>query len=68
MRIGFDTRLIPYHRRGRGRYAYTLIRNLTEIDRDNEYIFFYSFLGVGEKAYSLNLSRGILKISGSSPI
>lgn len=47
MRIGIDCSLVPGERVGIGQYAYHLVRALSQIDRENEYllypVFYYTF-------------------------
>lgn len=49
MRIGIDARLL--HRRGIGRYTQELVRNLSGIDKENEYVVYRSRVGAGMLEY-----------------
>lgn len=42
MRIGIDARSVLKQRTGVGNYTYNLIENLSQIDRENQYVLFYS--------------------------
>lgn len=42
MRIGIDMRMAGTHHGGIGRYVFELVKNLLEIDLENEYVLFYN--------------------------
>ncbi|MCX5667351.1 MAG: glycosyltransferase family 1 protein [Candidatus Omnitrophica bacterium] len=48
MKIGIDARFLQEPRRGQGQYLYYLIKELLEIDAENEYVIFYNNLKTGK--------------------
>ena len=54
MKIGIDARFLQGFRRGQGQYIYYLIKELLEIDAENEYVIFYNSLKTGEFAFDRN--------------
>jgi glycosyltransferase involved in cell wall biosynthesis len=42
MRIGIDARSVLKQRTGVGNYTYNLIQHLSQLDRENQYVLFYS--------------------------
>jgi hypothetical protein len=42
MKIGIDMRMAGTHHGGIGRYVFELVKNLLEIDLENEYVLFYN--------------------------
>lgn len=57
MKIGIDARFLQGFRRGQGQYIYYLIKELLEIDAENEYVIFYNSLKTGEFAFDRNTRR-----------
>lgn len=55
MRIGIDARVLQVERRGQGQYAYYLIKNLLELDMNNEYVLFYNSLKGGEFVFNIHI-------------
>jgi glycosyltransferase involved in cell wall biosynthesis len=54
MRIGIDARSVLKQRTGVGAYTYNLIQNLSQLDKENRYVLFYS--------HHLNVRSSIPKI------
>ena len=57
MKIGIDARFLQELRRGQGQYVYYLIKELLEIDAENEYVIFYNSLKTGEFAFGRDTRR-----------
>ena len=57
MKIGIDARFLQGPRRGQGQYVYYLIKELLEIDAENEYVIFYNSLKTGEFAFDRDTRR-----------
>lgn len=55
MRIGIDARVLQGERRGQGQYVYYLVKNLLEIDKENEYVLFYNGFKGGKFVFEENI-------------
>ena len=71
MRIGIDACLILSERRGSGEYVYKLIKNLIEIDKENQYVLFYRFMREAEQRKKIiesfsgtNVENKVFRIPG----
>ncbi|MBU1998891.1 MAG: glycosyltransferase family 4 protein [Candidatus Omnitrophica bacterium] len=69
MRIGIDVRVLQNSQwRGQAQYVYYLVKNLLELDRDNQYILFYNALNKGKFVFELdraNLKQVWCRVPGT---
>lgn len=65
MRIGFDARMIDWA--GVGTYSYNLVKYLTEVDKENEYILFCDKRSISQVPSADNFSKRIISESVFSP-